>query len=341
MIANCGCDERGLYSGGAAGDQSGREWWVCNWYDYPWDFVFHHPNKQVRQTMARLATASAQNDHMGYDQADRLTFWYALQDAGYDPSKIKVNCEADCSSGVAAIVKATGYLLNDDRLKAISISSTTRNLRPQLIAAGFELRNGVQYIKGDDYASAGDIWLNEGCHTTFNVTDGKYAEQTEPVNDYYTLKVRTLQTGMKGTDVHVLKCILAARTFLKTNKPIGGTFGDVTAAAVTRFQKKAGLAQDAVVGINTWNALLNLELLKKSGKYYYFALKPIEVGSKRSDSINVAKALLKVKGYYDGKLDGKFGSKMKKAVEAFQKDKKLVVDGICGKKTWAKLVLMK
>ena len=68
MIANCGCDERGLYSGGAAGDQSGREWHVCDWYYYPWEFVFHHPDKEVRRTIAALATASAKNDHIGYDQ---------------------------------------------------------------------------------------------------------------------------------------------------------------------------------------------------------------------------------------------------------------------------------
>jgi len=340
MIANCGCDERGLYSGGAAGDQSGREWWLCDWYDYPWDCVFHHPNKEVRRTLARLATESAKNDHMGYDQSQRLTFWYELQAVGYEPSKIKSNCEADCSSGVAALVKATGYLLNDDKLKAINISSTTRNLRPQLIAAGFEMRNGQKYIKSDDYASAGDIWLNEGCHTTTNVTDGKYAEKTDP-EEYYTLKVRTLQNGCKGNDVYFLKCLLVARTFLKVEGQFGGTFGDGTVAAVARFQKKAGLEQDSVVGINTWNALLNLEYLKKSGQYFHFALKTIQEGSDRSDSINVAKSLLKVKGYYNGAIDGKFKSRMKKCVENFQRDNKLEVDGIVGKKTWAKLLAYK
>ena len=340
MIANCGCDERGLYSGGAAGDQSGREWWVCNWYDYPWDCVFHHPNKEIRKKLAELATAAAKNDHMGYDQSQRLTFWYNLQDVGYDPSKIKVNCEADCSSGVAAIVKAVGFLLNDERMKGISISSTTRNLKAQLAAMGFEVRNGQKYLKSDDYASAGDIWLNEGLHTTINVTDGKYADKTEP-DDYYLLKVRTLQNGMKGSDVYLLKCLLAARKFLRVEGAIGGTFGDGTVAAVARFQKKMGLEPDSIVGINTWNALLNLEDLGKSGKYFKYALKQIEKNTDRSDSINVAKSMLKIKGYYNGGIDGKFKDRMKGCVEAFQRDNKLVVDGICGQKTWAKLIAYK
>jgi len=202
------------------------------------------------------------------------------------------------------------------------------------------MRNGQKYIKSDDYASAGDIWLNEGCHTTTNVTDGKYAEKTDP-EEYYTLKVRTLQNGCKGNDVYFLKCLLVARTFLKVEGQFGGTFGDGTVAAVARFQKKAGLEQDSVVGINTWNALLNLEYLKKSGQYFHFALKTIQEGSDRSDSINVAKSLLKVKGYYNGAIDGKFKSRMKKCVENFQRDNKLEVDGIVGKKTWAKLLAYK
>ena len=32
MISNCGHDENGRYSGGKAGDQTGTEWQVINWY---------------------------------------------------------------------------------------------------------------------------------------------------------------------------------------------------------------------------------------------------------------------------------------------------------------------
>ena len=51
---------------------------------------------------------------------------------------------------------------------------------------------------------------------------------------------------------------------------------------------------------------------------------------------DVQKAL-KTAGYYDGPVDGKIGSKSKKAIEAFQKDRNLGSDGIVGKKTWAEL----
>ncbi|WP_199320311.1 peptidoglycan-binding protein [Leptolyngbya sp. FACHB-261] len=40
------------------------------------------------------------------------------------------------------------------------------------------------------------------------------------------------------------------------NLPVTGYFGDETAAAVENFQQAAGLAQDGVVGPDTWQALI-------------------------------------------------------------------------------------
>ncbi|MFC1570303.1 peptidoglycan-binding protein [Candidatus Omnitrophota bacterium] len=38
-------------------------------------------------------------------------------------------------------------------------------------------------------------------------------------------------------------------------------------------------------------------------------------------------------GYYDGPIDGKIGTKSRKAIREFQEDKKLKVDGIAGTET--------
>ncbi|HNX68680.1 MAG TPA: peptidoglycan-binding protein [Candidatus Omnitrophota bacterium] len=53
-------------------------------------------------------------------------------------------------------------------------------------------------------------------------------------------------------------------------------------------------------------------------------------------SVNIQKALKKA-GYYDGKLDGKIGPATRDAIRAFQKDNGFKADGVCGRKTWAKL----
>ena len=46
---------------------------------------------------------------------------------------------------------------------------------------------------------------------------------------------------------------------------------------------------------------------------------------------------LKNAGYYQGEIDGKIGKKTRQAIEDFQKENKLKVDGIVGKQTWQEL----
>ena len=169
MISNCGHDERGKYSGGQAGDQNGDEWAVIPWYNRPWNYVLRHPDAAVRKKIVELARKAANNDMIGYDQGDRYSFWTQLKAVGYDPSKITVPCESDCSAGVAAIVKAVGYLMGNTKLQSVSIYCYTGNLRAALKAAGFEVLTASKYLASDNYLRAGDVLLYEGHHTAINL----------------------------------------------------------------------------------------------------------------------------------------------------------------------------
>lgn len=173
MISNCGHDERGKYTGGQAGDQTGQEWAVIPWYNRPWNVVLRHHDWKVREKIAELAKKAAENNHIGYDQGDRYTFWEDLKAVGYDPSKITRYCETDCSAGVAAIVKAVGYLLNVESLKNVSIYCYTGNLKAALKKAGFEVLNDQKYLTSDKYLLPGDVLLYEGHHTAINLDIGK------------------------------------------------------------------------------------------------------------------------------------------------------------------------
>lgn len=51
------------------------------------------------------------------------------------------------------------------------------------------------------------------------------------------------------------------------------------------------------------------------------------------DDVRALQQKLKDLGYLSGAVDGDFGNKTKKAVEAFQKDMGLKVDGIAGRET--------
>ena len=110
-ISNSGSDENGAYSGGQAGDQTGKEWRMRDWYNRPWTCVLRYPDQKVALKIAQLAIDAALNDHIGYDQSQNRTYLAQLKSVGWEPSKITVNCEADCSAGVCANVTAAAYLI--------------------------------------------------------------------------------------------------------------------------------------------------------------------------------------------------------------------------------------
>ena len=182
MISNCGHDENNRYRGGKAGDQTGTEWRVINWYNRPWKCVLRHPDVKVRKMIASMAKAAAVNNKIGYDQSERYTFWEHLKASNYDPAQITIACEADCSSGVAAIVKGAGYRLGNEKMKNVSIYLYTENMRAGLKTAGFEVLTDGKYLTSDAYLLEGDITLNDNAHVAINLTDGVKSSGTGASN---------------------------------------------------------------------------------------------------------------------------------------------------------------
>lgn len=288
MIANCGHDERGRYTGGQAGDQSGTEWYIRSWYKYShggWDCVLRHPDRKVGEMIAKLATQAAKNNNIGYDMgySARMTFWNELQRAGYYPEKIKKKCEADCSSGTIAIVRAVGVLLGKSKLKNLS-ATYTGNLRNGLKNAGFEVLTASKYLTSDSYLQKGDIILNERNHVCINISDGKQATSDKTsdkekcikalqlaLNVSYKLtlavdgsygpktteavKAHQLKRGARNSHVSWLQEMLNKQ---KAGLTVDGSFGPNTEKAVIDFQKKHGLKVDGIAGNNTSKKLIDL-----------------------------------------------------------------------------------
>lgn len=172
MIANSGYDEHGKYSGGTAGDQTGREWRIIPYYNRPWNCVLRHPDTSVRELIAQLAEEGANNDLIGYDQYERWTFWNQLKTVGYHPKNIKTKCEADCSAGVISIVWAVGHLLGLYRLKELD-ATYTGNMRQGFKDAGFIVLQESKFLTNDSWLMRGDVLLNDAHHTAINLTTGK------------------------------------------------------------------------------------------------------------------------------------------------------------------------
>ena len=172
MIANSGSDEYGKYSGGSAGDQTGKEWRIIPWYNRPWNCVLRHPDPAVREKIATLAEQGANNNLIGYDQYERWTFWDQLKKVGYYPVNINTKCEADCSAGVISITWAVGHLRGLYKLKQLN-ATYTGNMRSGFRSAGFEVLTESKYLNSDSYLMRGDILLNDAHHTAINLTTGK------------------------------------------------------------------------------------------------------------------------------------------------------------------------
>ena len=172
LVSNCGEDEYGNYSGGQAGDQTGHEWDLRAWPDKPWTCVLRYPEGRIGIEFAALAKDAADNDLIGYDQQERTSFWKHLAASGYDPAEITVPCEADCSSGVAAIVKAVGYRENIPALQKTDITMSTSFMKKSLAGEGFDVLSDSKYLTSPDYLLPGDIVLYENHHVVINVTEG-------------------------------------------------------------------------------------------------------------------------------------------------------------------------
>ena len=170
-ISNSGHDENNAYRGGQAGDQTGTEWQMRSWYNRPWTVVLRYPDQKVALKIAQLGIDAALNDKIGYDQGQNRTYLNQLKAVGWEPSKIKTACEADCSAGVCANVTAAGYLLGIKALQTHT-GTYTGNMKNALVKAGFKALTESKYLTSGNYLLPGDILLNENHHTATNVTIG-------------------------------------------------------------------------------------------------------------------------------------------------------------------------
>lgn len=254
-ISNCGHDENGRYAGGKAGDQTGTEYQIMNWYSRPWLCVLRFNDAKIAAMIADMATKAARNNLIGYDQGtagnsnDRYTFWQHLKASNYDPAQITVACESDCSASTAAIVKGAGYRLNNAKLKAVSIYLTTRNMRAAMKAAGAKVLTDSKYLTSGDYLKAGDILLNDNHHVAIAVTTGaKASTPSATLTGTFQTRLPILRKGSSGTAVAMLQAMLGVE--------VDGQFGNDTYNSLKVFQKNVGVKANGTCGIDTWKRVI-------------------------------------------------------------------------------------
>lgn len=157
LIGNASIDERKKAKGGLAGDQTGREVKIQEWYSYPWIAVIRPKDRGIAERIAQTMELACKNDSIGYDQSQRTTLFDLAEKVNFDLAKIKTKCETDCSALVSVCVNAAGI--------KISKHIYTGNELETLNKTGkFEILRDSKYLYKSVYLKRGDILLGKG-HT--------------------------------------------------------------------------------------------------------------------------------------------------------------------------------
>lgn len=171
-IAHASIDENGRARGGQAGDQTGKEVCIREWYNKPWGYVIRFKEKAMAEKVAECMEKAAANIYIGYDQNQRNTLLNKARKYNFDVSKVKEPCETDCSALVSVACMYAG--IPESALTLYGNCAHTRNLRQMLKATGeVDVYSTIPYVAKQDKLKRGDILLKEGSHVAVVVSTGE------------------------------------------------------------------------------------------------------------------------------------------------------------------------
>lgn len=180
-IGHASIDERGNAKGGQAGDQTGKEVCIRDWYARGWNVLLRPISSEVAEKSAIACEKGCANNKIGYDQNQRNTLRTQAKKVGFDLSKITTACETDCSAFLSVCAEAAGV--------AIPYSSgnapTTSIMRSKFTSTGaYKAYTEPKYLTSDKYLKRGDILVKEGFHTVMVLGNGASSNVTTN-NSYY------------------------------------------------------------------------------------------------------------------------------------------------------------
>ncbi len=186
--------------------------------------------------------------------------------------------------------------------------------------------------------------------TQLNSSNAKPLVTTAPTSFYATSRptpltytpstpstYKTLQLGSSRSEVTPLQNRLKELGYYSGS--VTGQYDQATMDAVTAFQQRNGQWVDGVAGEDTQRALYSSAALPfgstkvQATSSAYRTLKLDMSG----DDVKQLQARLQALYYYNGSLDGKYGTTTELAVKVFQQRNGLTVDGIAGSGTQTKL----
>lgn len=245
-IGHASIDERGKGRGGQAGDQTGREVCVRDWYDKGWTVCLRPKSKDIAEKSAKACEKACANKNIGYDMNQRNTMHTQARKVGYDLSKIDVPCETDCSALQTACAIAAGVT----SLEYTGNAPTTSTMRRAFTESGaYTALTDNKYLNSDRFLKRGDILVAEGHHTVMVLSDGGSVGKDMP----HKIALPTLRRGDKGSEVELLQKNL--NKTISAGLSIDGDFGEKTEKALKKWQNTHKLEPDGIYGKKSYEKM--------------------------------------------------------------------------------------
>lgn len=190
-IGHAVMDENGKagYGGEKAGDQTGKEICIRNWYNGGWNVYLECTDGELAKKAAEIMEEICNDPSYGYSQPRRWDGYKSIKKNGGNIAKGSGGF--DCSSLVIAAYVLAGLKMVAD--------GYTGNMRARLLATGkFRLYQDSKHLTSDKYATVGGIYLKEGSHVVMALEDGSEVSKTLYFKKY---------TGKSGSIVDALTSI--------------------------------------------------------------------------------------------------------------------------------------
>jgi hypothetical protein len=183
-------DENGKYTGGKAGDQTGKEIRITSAYEHKLGWrIFRYPKANIAKWIGTNAKTIANNDKFGYDQGQRNTGYAASKAAGWEPAKVKTACELDCSSDARTCIACA---LEKDIPDFNTVTEPA-----VLLSLGFEEITGTPLSE----LKLGDILVTPKKGHTEIVCSGTTASDSEEYYEKYTGTSTSIIDALKAIGV--------------------------------------------------------------------------------------------------------------------------------------------
>lgn len=266
LIGSARSDENGRATGGKAGDQTGREVSIQNWYRHSKGWrVLRAKNVLVAKYIAEAMRDACDNNKIGYDQNQNQSLWKIAKSFNYDPEKVTTPTETDCARLIRVCVQ---YACLKAGLDVTIPDFYTVTLVSVLLGTGlFTELKGSKYTEQSTYLGMGDICCTpvKG-HVVAVLTNGSKYEGEVIETEFVDVELgeRILKEGKTGDDVALMQKYLIDLGYDLGKYGSDGDFGECTEIAVMEFQRDHGCKPvDGEYGPITHEALMEaVEKLK-------------------------------------------------------------------------------